>query len=127
MNNLKEIFGEPIFCYSRQDALEDGVLHDLSELAEEAGFTLPLAVTASVWSDLNDIPADHSHESVTGRAWDMLVMALYAVRRMREDSDTLSFTMILHTSEGRERTYKMVCGPGDAGEAVMTIMQTNED
>lgn len=36
---------EVISAYSRRDALEDGVLVDLSDLAREAGFLWPLAVT----------------------------------------------------------------------------------
>ena len=44
---------EIIAAYSRRDALEDGVLVDLSDLAREAGFKFPLAVTQGVWAVLN--------------------------------------------------------------------------
>lgn len=33
-----EIFGDPIHTYSREQALEDGFLVDVSETAREAGF-----------------------------------------------------------------------------------------
>lgn len=35
--------------YSRAQALEDGVLVDVSETAREAGIKLPVALTATVW------------------------------------------------------------------------------
>lgn len=124
---MNDLFGETIFTYTRADAIEDGVLHDLSDLAQEAGFTMPLACTAAVWHDLNAIPDEHGNQSVKGRAWDMLVMARFAVKTMKADSDRLTFRMILHTSEGRDQTYTIHCGPGDIGEPVLTILRPDED
>lgn len=40
---------EVVSTYTRAQALEDGVLVDLSSLAREAGFRWPLAVTQAVW------------------------------------------------------------------------------
>lgn len=39
------LWGEPIFSYSRKQAIADGVLVDVSEMAREAGFKYPVAVT----------------------------------------------------------------------------------
>jgi hypothetical protein len=53
MNNEQGMEGwEVISSYSRRDALEDGVLVDVSEFAKEAGFKWPLAVTRGVWAIL---------------------------------------------------------------------------
>lgn len=41
---------EVIHAYTRAQAIEDGVLVDLSGLASEAGFRWPLAVTQAVWA-----------------------------------------------------------------------------
>ena len=43
------IFGDVIYQYTRAQAIEDGVLIDVSETAREAGITFPTAVTAAVW------------------------------------------------------------------------------
>jgi len=41
-------FGPVIYGYSREQAIADGVLIDVSELAREAGFRILVAVTAAV-------------------------------------------------------------------------------
>ena len=41
-------FGPVIFSYTRAQAIEDGVLVDLSAWAREEGFRYPLAVTSTV-------------------------------------------------------------------------------
>ena len=40
---------EVIDAYSRAQALEEGVLVDVSVLAREAGIKFPVAVTRAVW------------------------------------------------------------------------------
>src|SRR4051812_27741843 len=39
------VFGEVIFAYTRKQAIEDGVLVDVTETAKEAGFKIPVALT----------------------------------------------------------------------------------
>ena len=51
MNSLTEIFGEPISTYTRAEAIEDGVLVDVSETAAEAGITFPVAITRRLWTE----------------------------------------------------------------------------
>ena len=38
------LFGPVIYAYTRAQAIEDGVLADVTETAKEAGFKLPVAV-----------------------------------------------------------------------------------
>lgn len=40
-----------IHTHTRADLLEDGDLVDVSALAQEAGFRVPVAVTRAVWAD----------------------------------------------------------------------------
>ena len=47
-----DFWGEPIYEYSRQQAIADGVLVDVSIMAQEAGITYPTAVTRRVWDEL---------------------------------------------------------------------------
>ena len=51
MSFATEMFGDLIDSYSRAQAIEDGTLIDVSEIANEAGFTIPVAVTQAVWHD----------------------------------------------------------------------------
>jgi hypothetical protein len=44
-------FREPISTYSRAQAIEEGVLVDGGPTAREAGFRMPVALTAAVWAD----------------------------------------------------------------------------
>ena len=125
---------EVISRYTRGQALEDGVLADVTETAREAGFIFPVAITANVLHDLNNIPIPLAGiESYEGRLWDLLYMAFIRIRAMKKQvtNDTIFQKMYLNRNEGGARKklyiYKIHVGPGDAGEGVVTIMRRNED
>jgi hypothetical protein len=122
-------WGEPIHTYTRDEAVADGVLFDVTETAREAGFRVPIALTASVWADVNNlsgkyVSAEHSPE---GRLWDLLFMAARAARR-RANRNTNSFVYALIMPVGEGNNYRAKChvGPGDGGEPVVTIMRPDE-
>ena len=82
---LTDFYGPPISIYTREQALEDGVLVDVSELAQEAGFKIPVAVTSSVWADCIDWPEDSQQgfgQSIDSRGYDVVSMARYAFAGM---------------------------------------------
>ena len=43
-------FGPVLSVYTRAQAIEDGILVDVSDTAREAGFNIPVAVTRTVWT-----------------------------------------------------------------------------
>ena len=49
-------FAPVIFAYTRAQAIDDGILVDVSETAREAGFKIPVAVTRTVWNRLIALP-----------------------------------------------------------------------
>ena len=49
-------FGDVIYQYTRAQAIEDGILIDVTETAREAGITFPTAVTAAVWERCVTVP-----------------------------------------------------------------------
>lgn len=55
-------WGDPVYVYTRRQAIEDGVLVDVSQLAIEAGFKWPFAMTAEVWATILE-PAVDSRRS----------------------------------------------------------------
>lgn len=124
-----ELFGEVIHRYTRAQAIEDGVLVDLSDLAREAGFKMPLAVTAGVRAILNPEPMP-SCQDWRGRAWDLLTILRLAIRRAHHGSDRVDFAplFILKSDAAPEAVAMWAhCGPGDDAEPVITIMLPGED
>ena len=128
-NEKKNLFleGEVIFAYSRKQALEDGVLIDVTDFAKDAGFRYPVAVTRALWEDIECIPHSKGFQDVDGRLWDVLWMGYIAIRRSNEASDTLCYQLIMHVGQRKFYTVKLVCGPGDEAEPVITLMRPDED
>ncbi len=133
---MTELFGEVIFTYSRAQALEDGVLVDAGEMATEAGFRFPVAITAAAWSDCvvwtDADSAGQVHQDQSGRLWDLLFMAHHAIRSSRSGGDRLTFQLCRVPRDGKSTepaitTLKLIVGPGDEGEPVVTILLLNED
>jgi uncharacterized protein DUF6573 len=122
---------EVISTYTRAQALEDGVLVDVSETAREAGIKFPVALTATVWGQYVEVPERVTGQDEAGRLWDILWR--FRCAAARSNGDTLLFKLSVR-SHNRERldsrdlvTLKAVCGPGDTPEPVITIMLPDED
>ena len=122
---LTEIFGEPISIYTRAQGIEDGVLVDVTETAREAGFKWPVALTSALFAVI-----EHQGD-FAGRLWDVLWMATLAARRplrpSEHDREYKLYQLILPYHRQKMTTVKMVSGPGDHGEPVITLMLPNED
>jgi hypothetical protein len=122
---------EVIYAYTRAQALEDGVLVDVSEMAKEAGIKFPVALTAAVYGKNVEVPDGVTGQDELGRLWDILWMLRCAAGRCQ--GDTLEFQLYVrnHNRERLDRrdlvALKAVCGPGDSGEPVVAIMLPNED
>jgi hypothetical protein len=115
---------EIISVYTRAQAIADGVLVDISTLAKEAGFRVPVAVTTAVWETLNPGEDDlASGQSLEGRLWDMLMML------RTSDGGEILFDVLLARHEKRERVeLRAGIGPGDSNnQPVITIMRPGED
>ena len=141
-NTTQELFGDVIYAYTREMALDDGYLVDVTEAARETGFRYPVALTRAAWENCVEwMAADIARkqngtcQDERGRLHDVLWMAFLAVRRARVEcrSDTvIYFELYRVPREGRgvkpRRTMlKAVCGPGDNAEQVITIMLPGED
>ena len=129
-------FGPVISSYTRAQAIEDGVLVDTGNMAREAGFRWPVALTSSAWKCCVAWSGDDSecqvHQDQSGRLWDVLFMGSYAIRIAAGSGDRLLFPLYRvprdgHSIHAQEVTLKLVVGPGDSGEPVVTIMLPNED
>jgi hypothetical protein len=122
---------ELIHRYTRADALRDGVLIDVSATAREAGFKYPVALTAAAWVKCVAVPSAVLCQDEAGRLWDVLTMLRVAVRGQIGGAGEVRFGVHVR-NDNRERTpplvrLKALCGPGDQGEPVVTVMLPEED
>jgi len=125
-----------VYTYSRAQAIADGMLVDVSTVAREAGFRVPVALTAAAWAEcVAWSSADTEQTSVpqdeAGRLWDVLWLAGHAARLHRDsDSDRCPFS-VLRVPRGQRRAQScplvLHIGPGDSGEPVITVMLPGED
>jgi len=128
------MFGPVIYGNSRAQAISDGVLVDVSTMAKEAGFTVPVALTSAAWSDCVEWgdrdSSRQTHQDEPGRLWDVLWMAHLAARRAKGGSVAFSLYRVPRGGKGcmpRQVTLHMHIGPGDALEPVVTLMMPGED
>lgn len=126
-NEKMEPFGNVVFRYTRAQAIEDGVLVDVSETAKEAGFKWPFAMTAEVWDLIEHIPPKYSHEDIQGRLWDILMVARFSIAKAGKGDDIVFFDVILHHADGDKLKLKLHIGPGDDPSPVLTLMLPWQD
>ncbi|WZB62191.1 DUF6573 family protein [Achromobacter xylosoxidans] len=48
---LTELFGEPLYVYTRAQAIADGVLIDVTKTARQVGFRILVTLTVDAWAD----------------------------------------------------------------------------
>jgi hypothetical protein len=120
-----------IFGYSRAQAIADGVLVDVSKVAREAGLRFPVALTRAAWERCVTVPPGVVCQDEQGRLWSLCWMLACAARRAPAGADTVHFAVHVR-NDNREGTpplvqLKAVCGPGDDGRPVVTVMLPDED
>ncbi len=117
-----------IYSYTRAQAIDDGILIDVSELAKEAGFRYPVAMTRTAWSQCVEVHADDVGQDEIGRLWDVLNVLRHEIRR-GGDGHLIAFDVLVAKCGRPPRpvSLKSHCGPGDSGEALITIMLPDED
>lgn len=128
MTTRKDV--EIISVYTRAQAIEDGFLVDVSEMAREVGFKWPVAVTRRVWDEIvtPDPRAVQWGQSEQGRLWDVLWMARVAARRSTSTVMYYRLSVIFKERQRRTVTLKAIIG-GEApdGQPCVTILMPDED
>lgn len=139
LKSLVEEFGPVISSYTRAQALADGVIVDAGEMAREAGFKIPVAISRALWTDAVEWTEEDAKlygglQDQTGRLWDVLWMAGIAARSVAPDSDdSLVFFWIHRVKKGRKNAgatklqIKMELHGDDDGKPVITLMLPGED
>ena len=85
---FQDFFGEPISIYTREEALRDGVLVDVTELAHRNGFKVaPVAFTRALWAKCEG--DNEELDTVRSRAaevlWSAYERVSVALRNANED------------------------------------------
>lgn len=117
---MNDFWGETISSYSRAQGIEDGFLIDLSgQFPNDTRiYKYPVACTSAVWALIERAGGEPG-----AWVWDVCVMAAKFPTHILDECSRLFRVTI-----GREaHTLKVVCGPGDDAEPVITIMCRNED
>lgn len=116
--------------YTRAEAIDDGNLVDVSEMAKEAGIKYPVALTYAAWTRYVEVPNEvKGEQDEHGRLWDILSMFVMAARESG-GGDCLLYRLAVRNRRCEPpevATLKAVCGRGDHQEPVLTIMLPGED
>lgn len=130
------VFGDVIYAYTRDQAIKDGVLVDVSQVAQEAGFVFPVAVTRRVWDEIITPPVSVKElgQSEGGRLWDVLWMLRVAIKKDKTQGSHIRYQLIVQNDFEHDLedprylvTLKSLCHGGDDREPVITIMMPDED
>ena len=120
-----------IYSYSRAQAIEDGILIDVTTQAKEAGFKFHTVVTDNLFHSYITPPAglEGEGQSIEGRLHDVFFVLLAAIRSSKAATDYAEIDVLFVMAPGRQEKVKVVAvvGPGDKGEPVLTIMLPGDD
>jgi hypothetical protein len=136
-----ELFGPPISTYTRAQAIADGVLVDVSELRQPNPFKYPVAMTQAAFAATVEAGGTWeangegqtlklpNGQDVPGRLHDVFWMLQSHLDR-NGPGERVDFSVLVDVHGiGRHTKVDLyaVCGPGDDGEPVITIMLPGED
>ncbi|CAJ3120339.1 Uncharacterised protein [Burkholderia pseudomallei] len=130
----QDIFGEVISVYTRAQAIADGVFIDVTADANEAGFKVPVAITAAAWAEVVAWSAEDSarqiHQDEHERLSDLLWAAATLARHHTGNRMPFQHHRVPRGRDEVRRTpitLVMVIGPGDNAEPVVTFMLPSDD
>ncbi len=116
-------FGETIYSYSRAQAIDDGVLADLSHVDSiRQHWKHPFACTSAVWAIIEEALQRPDQDS-SGICHDISTMAKLTIRSTRE-AEQIPFLILI---TGKKHAMKLHIGPGDTAAPVLTLMLPYED
>jgi len=109
---------EIISTYTADEAIDDGYLIDVSDMAKEAGFRWPVRITQSVHT-LCTPPKSNKVQSYDGRLWDVLWMGFLAVRRSTSRRENM-VTFIVRIGKKNHTLWAVI--DGTSGPAIHIML-----
>jgi hypothetical protein len=128
MNDLFD-GAEIISCYTWDNAVDDGIFVDVSGMAKGAGFTLPVAITRSLYSSHLEVKNDHG--ATLGGATDLRIQTLLMllaihIKELKQKGEANDSMIEYHATfeeEGITTIWASIEGRSPSNpEPVMTIM-----
>ena len=122
--------------YSRSQAIKDGVLFDITDMAKSVGITWHVAVTSAVWSNYivwtDDDRRRQGLQDTTDRLWHIVFKLHLALQKADKHADAIFYDLDILPRDGASYRVKLtklkaVIGASDHFESVITIMLPNED
>ena len=130
-------FGNVVSTYTRAQAIADGVLIDVTKMAHLVGFVHTVAITRAAWSDCVEWTDEDTRrqrfQNESLRLWDVMYMAKRVAKSTRGGLSPVALFPLWRVPRGgrskrsRLKVLKMIVGPGDNAEPVITIMLPSED
>ena len=123
------------FTFNRAQTIHEGLLLDVTETAQQAGFRWPVALTRSVWSNCVQWSPSDSKDQVTQdeaeRLWDVLMLAANAARHAPQEARDILYRLYRVPRDGRITKPCLVrlhlrAHAGHAAEPVVTISLQSE-
>lgn len=111
---------EVIYSYTAEQAIEDGILVDVTEMANQifqVGCDMSWKYRISINVHHACTPPKNSTQDYNGRLWDVLNLARHAIRKAERGSDLVEFTCKL----GRKNLKLWACLDSTSGSAIHII------
>ena len=124
-----------IHSYSRAEAIRDGVLLDVTEIAKQFRFRYPVAVTSNLYHTyiVPNEDLGKSGETIENRLGLVFAELFYAIKGISNNNPqsriqfSVEFLMDAINDEFEEIDLIADCGPGDDLSPVITIMLPEDD
>ena len=117
-----------IYSYTRQQAIDDGVFIDVSDMAKEAGFSVPVAVTSNLWHR-HIVPSESAKsygQDCKGRLFDVFWMLYGRISGTKQNERLVTFKVIFadgpHPRDRQIVELWAVCEDDGRGKPALNIM-----
>lgn len=131
-DGMSEFFGEPIFIYTRAQAIADGMLVDVTEIARKHGYKCDTALTRAVFSQFVEVDPfidnDPTHEAIRRVLRAIHKQAIDNAKAGKEDNMILA-TLTEDGSGLPTGELKAIIEAAESGASggQITILLPNED
>lgn len=112
---------EIISVYTGEEAVADGILVDVTETAQEAGFKWKVRITRTV-HNLCKPPKSNKIQSYEGRLWDVLWLAKMAIKRSSANETIIEYTVKI----GRKNETLWIAIDGTNGYPAIHIIKPED-
>lgn len=113
-----------IFAYTRAQAIEDGVLVDVTDRAKEAGGRFRPGIRRH-----RVLRGTGTTRPASAPPWDLLWMLRNGIQKAKPGTCIVLYQLYVRNDNRKPRpvTLKAVCGPDDDGSPCISVMLPDED